>query len=63
MEATTLSRLWHTRKYTEHILKRPGADVCRPKKALETIKGISEQKATKILAEGVYVLNGSITNY
>jgi hypothetical protein len=25
---------------------------CRPKKLLETIKGVSEQKATKILVEG-----------
>lgn len=28
------------------------ANLVRPKKALETIKGISEQKATKILIEG-----------
>lgn len=27
----------------------------RPKRVLEQIKGISEQKATKILAEGTYI--------
>lgn len=27
-------------------------DRCRPRRVLEQIKGISEQKATKILAEG-----------
>lgn len=27
---------------------------CRPKKLLETIKGVSEQKATKILVEGQF---------
>jgi hypothetical protein len=26
---------------------------CRPKKALEIIKGVSEQKATKMLTEGM----------
>jgi hypothetical protein len=31
---------------------RPGLTTDRPKKLLETIKGVSEQKATKILVEG-----------
>jgi hypothetical protein len=32
--------------------RRPGLTRDRPKKLLETIKGVSEQKATKILVEG-----------
>lgn len=32
-----------------------GTDMHRPKKLLETIKGVSEQKATKILVEGMSV--------
>lgn len=33
---------------------------CRPKKLLETIKGVSEQKATKILVEGQFATSRSL---
>lgn len=40
---------------TMSLKLHPSSDLpllCRPKRVLEQIKGISEQKATKILAEG-----------
>lgn len=37
-------------------MTRKGTDRRRPKKLLETIKGVSEQKATKILVEGISIL-------
>lgn len=33
-----------------------------PKKALETLKGVSEQKATKLLTEGDYSLPTSFSD-
>lgn len=36
-------------------MTRMGTDKRRPKKLLETIKGVSEQKATKILVEGMSI--------
>jgi hypothetical protein len=35
----------------------------RPKKLLETIKGVSEQKATKILVEGQFATSDSRISY
>lgn len=42
----------HTRKMPKMSIAEIMLIKCRPKKLLETIKGVSEQKATKILVEG-----------
>ena len=54
MQATTPSRVLHIREYTLEFHCKTTLTSYRPKKILETIKGVSEQKATKILVEGQF---------
>lgn len=53
MEDSILLSLWHTRRSIQEMMYHGLTLILRrPRRVLEQIKGISEQKATKILAEG-----------
>lgn len=51
MEGTIPSKVSHTRTIRYFALSAALTNISRPRKQLETIKGISEQKAEKLLKE------------
>ena len=60
MAASTPWNRLPIRQYTERIFDGAANGGGRPRRVLEQIKGISEQKATKILAEGGSLITCSL---
>jgi len=63
MRATIPWRVLHIRKTHEEFIVATVLTKVRPKKLLETIKGVSEQKATKILVEGQLATSHSCMSF
>jgi hypothetical protein len=53
----------HIRKLKEEPIAEQVLTNIRPKKLLETIKGVSEQKATKILVEGQFATSRALLSH